>query len=145
MSFRIEKLLKPYEFEKKANVFLESVVELAKDFSDILVEAENKTTEDLNGNGSTIKRLITTTNTKKILELYKTGYQMEVDSAFENQILICIYGNKKKNMVNFAEKADALSKSFDATRTLNSGIKDNGYVSQPDDYRYFWGLIYSFK
>jgi hypothetical protein len=140
MSFRLERLLTPYEFEDRATFFIKAVGNLAANYPLLLVEAENKTIEDLRNNSVALKHF-TNKNPSKTVSIWRTGHRMEIDSANENKVLVAVFSDKKKMITSFQMNADKLALNFSGKRTNGNDIIDSGHT----EFRYFQGLIYSFK
>lgn len=140
MGFRLERLLTPYEFEDRANFFLKEIDKLAANYPLLLVESENKTIEDLRNNSVALKHFVKKDPTKTV-SIWKTGHRMEIDSATENKVLVAVFSDKKKMITSFQNNADKLALTFSGKRANGNDIIDSGHT----EFRYFLGMIYSFK
>lgn len=140
MGFRLERLLTPYEFEDRATFFMKEVDKLAANYPLLLVETENKTIEDLRNNSVALRHFVNK-DPSKTVSIWKKGHRMEIDSATENKVLIAVFSDRKKMITSFQTNADKLALTFSGRRANGNDIIDSGNT----EFRYFQGLIYSFK
>lgn len=138
-----EQIMTSYEFEERANLFMDSVMDLSSDFPGLIVESENKTLGDLKANSWAIQK---SANLKKLemnRRAFLRGHEMDIKSANETDIMITIHGIQKRGVRKFESLVDKTAKYFDGMRAVVCDIKN--FDGPEGEYKLFVELIYTFR
>lgn len=138
-----EQIMTLYEFEDAANFFADSVAELSKNFPDLIVESENKTLSDLEANSWAIQKSASLNKLEMNRRAFLRGYEMDIKSANETDIMVTVHGSQKRNVRKFESLVEKSAKFFGGVRINGCDTKD--FDGPEGEHGLFIALIYAFR
>ena len=145
MKFELDQFLMPYEFEERAETFVNSVTQLGKNHQDLMVVVANTTTQDIATNTHVIKMLLKSSATRTLEYIYLQDYNLDVGSTNHNYVLTTISSDIKAHLYKYALEIDDLAKHFCGTKKFSGEILDFGDWQETGFNRFALNLGYDFK
>lgn len=139
---RVEDILRPPDFEARANQFIKEVEMRAHDYPRIVVVARNKTLRDLENGPSTIEWM-----QREYPEFTREEWirdrNNEIESSFMNVVGVHLGADDKIDLFEFTRIIDRIAKALEARKQPIRPFKDYGENSGYT-FRYDGELFYDF-
>lgn len=142
-----EQITTSYEFEDRAQYFMEAVEKLAKRYTASHIEVTNSTFERMEELQRRIAELQKSGKDNDLLKsLTKMEYNFQVESANKNRVVVMFYARTSRTITPFGQKVDDLAKTFRGVKSKDeSEVYDFGDDDSEESPRFVASFVYDFK
>ena len=137
-----EQLTAPLEFEERAAMFMDKIIEESKRHT-LSVDVENKTLTDLEANKMACRVSLQKNKPAMYQKAFERGVERDRKSLVETVVTISIYGSSRALINKFEKEAHLIAKEFSGSVLEMNGI--NNFDENDEDYRLFDYISYVFK
>lgn len=138
-----ESVNSPYEFEDRADLFIEEIGLIANDFPDLDVSAENKTIRDLDANAWACKKSAERKNSKMYSKAFERGIEKDILSATETAVMVSVRGSRRKSVDELIKRIDKCAAEYRGKR--GDSVSDSRSDAETEESVYFIYIDYHFR
>lgn len=136
-------ILSLYEFEDRAGAFMLEVVELSKKHPNLMVDASNKSFEDLEKNLDAIQKSAKKKKRVMYEKAFARGREFDELSANEIVIEISVWGFNWDSVEKFGKLVDKLAENYSGCKAEVRADSKRGALD--DEYKYWAFTDYKFR
>gem|GEM_PF-5151117 len=137
-----EKIVAPYEFENRANLFVDNITDFSKAFPELQVVPSNQSVDTFNMNLLAIKKSAKSDKPNLYRLALLRGQEIDFDSLNAVSIFISIHGRTKGKVREFSNLTNKTANHYMGKLIETTEREFDG---NEEDFKFFKGITYVFR